>query len=72
GRRGSLGESTRKGEKRHLHPLFPELQRVDIHPDARIGEGVLLDHATGVVIGETTEVGNDVSILQNVMLRGTG
>ena len=45
---------------------------VDIHPGARIGRGVMLDHATGVVIGETAVVGNNVSILQSVTLGGTG
>lgn len=37
---------------------------VDIHPAARIGKGVLLDHGTGVVIGETAVIGNNVSLLQ--------
>ncbi|WOK95458.1 hypothetical protein Cni_G04165 [Canna indica] len=45
---------------------------VDIHPGATIGAGVLLDHATGVVIGETAVVGDDVSILHGVTLGGTG
>jgi serine O-acetyltransferase len=45
---------------------------VDIHPAARLGHGILLDHATGVVIGETAVVGNNVSILQSVTLGGTG
>ncbi len=45
---------------------------VDIHPAARLGHGIMLDHATGVVIGETAVVGNDVSILQSVTLGGTG
>ncbi|XP_042007826.1 serine acetyltransferase 1, chloroplastic-like [Salvia splendens] len=45
---------------------------VDIHPGARIGSGILLDHATGVVIGETAVIGNNVSILHNVTLGGTG
>ena len=45
---------------------------VDIHPAARIGRGILLDHATGVVIGETAVVGDDVSIMQSVTLGGTG
>lgn len=45
---------------------------VDIHPGAKIGKGVLLDHATGVVIGETAVVGNNVSILHHVTLGGTG
>jgi len=45
---------------------------VDIHPAAKIGRGILIDHATGVVIGETTVIGNNVSILQSVTLGGTG
>ncbi|WGO83651.1 serine O-acetyltransferase [Arsenophonus apicola] len=45
---------------------------VDIHPAARIGYGIMLDHATGIVIGETAVVENDVSILQSVTLGGTG
>lgn len=45
---------------------------VDIHPAARLGSGILLDHATGLVIGETAVVGNNVSILQSVTLGGTG
>lgn len=45
---------------------------VDIHPAATIGHGIMLDHATGIVIGETSIVGNDVSIMQAVTLGGTG
>ena len=45
---------------------------VDIHPAAKIGKGIMLDHATGIVIGETTVVEDDVSIMQNVTLGGTG
>lgn len=45
---------------------------VDIHPAAHIGCGILLDHATGVVIGETAAVGDNVSIMQSVTLGGTG
>ena len=45
---------------------------VDIHPAARLGRGLMLDHATGVVIGETAVVGDEVSILQGVTLGGTG
>lgn len=43
---------------------------VDIHPAATIGCGIMLDHATGIVIGETAVVENDVSILQSVTLGG--
>ncbi len=45
---------------------------VDIHPAADLGRGIMLDHATGLVIGETAVVGNNVSILQSVTLGGTG
>ncbi|EPS64366.1 hypothetical protein M569_10415, partial [Genlisea aurea] len=45
---------------------------VDIHPGARIGRGVMFDHATGVVIGETAVIGDNVAILHNVTLGGTG
>lgn len=45
---------------------------VDIHPAARIGEGIMLDHASGIVIGETVVIENDVSMLQGVTLGGTG
>lgn len=45
---------------------------VDIHPAAKMGSGILLDHATGLVIGETAVVGDNVSILQSVTLGGTG
>jgi serine O-acetyltransferase len=44
----------------------------DIHPAARIGRGIFLDHATGLVIGETAVVEDDVSMLQDVTLGGTG
>lgn len=45
---------------------------VDIHPAAVLGQGIMLDHATGIVIGETTVVEDDVSIMQSVTLGGTG
>jgi len=45
---------------------------VDIHPAAVIGSGVMLDHATGIVIGETAVVDDSVSIMQSVTLGGTG
>jgi serine O-acetyltransferase len=45
---------------------------VDIHPAARIGRGIMLDHATGIVIGETAEVGDMSSLLHGVTLGGSG
>ena len=56
----------------HVQSRVSELFAVDIHPAARIGRGIMVDHATGVVIGETAVVGNDVSILHSVTLGGTG
>ncbi len=45
---------------------------IEIHPGAKIGEGLFIDHGTGVVIGETTEIGDNVTIYQGVTLGGTG
>ena len=45
---------------------------IDIHPGAKIGRRVCIDHGTGIVIGETAEVGDDVMIYQGVTLGGTG
>ena len=45
---------------------------VDIHPGAMLGRRLFIDHATGVVIGETAIVGNDVTMYQGVTLGGTG
>ena len=45
---------------------------IEIHPGAKIGKGLLIDHGMGVVIGETTEIGDDVTIYQGVTLGGTG
>lgn len=49
-----------------------DLFAVDIHPAAQLGRGIMIDHATGVVIGETAVVGDDVSMLHGVTLGGTG
>ena len=48
------------------------LTSIEIHPGAKIGEGLFIDHGSGVVIGETAEVGNNVTIYQGVTLGGTG
>jgi serine O-acetyltransferase len=45
---------------------------IEIHPAARIGDGFFIDHGMGVVIGETAEIGNDVTLYQGVTLGGTG
>ncbi|MCE5972099.1 serine O-acetyltransferase [Sinirhodobacter sp. WL0062] len=49
-----------------------EIFGVDIHPAARIGKGVMIDHAHSIVIGETAVVGDNVSMLHSVTLGGTG
>jgi serine O-acetyltransferase len=56
----------------HLQSRVSERFGIDIHPAARIGQGVMIDHATSVVIGETAVVGDDVSLLHEVTLGGTG
>lgn len=55
-----------------LQNRISEAFGMDIHPAARIGRGIMIDHGTGVVIGETTVIEDDVSLLQNVTLGGTG
>lgn len=49
-----------------------EVFGVDIHPAAQIGKGVMFDHATGIVVGETAVIEDNVSIMQSVTLGGTG
>ncbi|MGB0743029.1 MAG: serine O-acetyltransferase, partial [Opitutales bacterium] len=56
----------------YLQSLIAETFSVDIHPAAEISCGILLDHATGFVAGETAVIEHDVSILHEVTLGGTG
>jgi serine O-acetyltransferase len=56
----------------YLQSVISEVFQVDIHPQVRVGKGIFLDHATGVVIGGTAVLEDDVSILQGVTLGGTG
>ncbi|GJQ11910.1 hypothetical protein GpartN1_g3701.t1 [Galdieria partita] len=67
-----LWEKGRKPLALYLQSLVSKSFAVDIHPAAKIGSSVFIDHATGVVIGETATVGNHVSMLHNVTLGGTG
>ncbi|MGL5447081.1 MAG: serine O-acetyltransferase EpsC, partial [Rhabdaerophilum sp.] len=55
-----------------LQSICSAALQVDIHPAAKFGKGIFLDHATGIVIGETAAVDDNVSILQGVTLGGTG
>jgi len=56
----------------YLQSKASEVFQVDIHPAVPIGKGIFIDHATGVVVGSTAVIEDDVSILQNVTLGGTG
>ena len=56
----------------YLQSRMSETFQVDIHPATRIGRAVFVDHGTGIVVGETAVVGDDVSMLQGVTLGGTG
>jgi len=56
----------------HLQNRISEIFGVDVHPAARIGCGIIIDHGTSVVIGETAVVDDNVSILHEVTLGGTG
>jgi serine O-acetyltransferase len=62
----------RHGIAAHLQNRISEAFAVDIHPAARIGAGILIDHGTSVVIGETAVVEDNVSMLHEVTLGGTG
>ena len=59
-----------------LARLVSQLSRfftgIEIHPGAKIGQGLFIDHGSGVVIGETAEIGNNVTLYQGVTLGGTG
>ena len=62
----------RKDFALYLQSRSSSVFQVDIHPAARIGRGIFLDHATGVVVGETAVIEDDVSMLHGVTLGGTG
>ena len=57
---------------RVISMLTRALTGIEIHPSARIGRGLFIDHGAGVVIGETADIGNDVTLYQGVTLGGTG
>ena len=62
----------RRGMALYLQNRASEVFQADIHPAAEIGKGIFIDHATGVVIGETAVVGDNVSMLHGVTLGGSG
>jgi len=67
-----LWDQDRRGLALYLQSKISEVFAVDIHPAAVIGKGILLDHGTGIVIGETCILDDNISILQGVTLGGTG
>ena len=67
-----LWQAGRKDFALYLQSLSSRVFQVDIHPAAKIGKGILFDHATGIVIGETAVVGDNCSMLHGVTLGGTG
>ena len=67
-----LWKQERLGLAYYLQSRISEKFAVDIHPAAKIGRGIMIDHATSVVVGETAVVEDNVSILHEVTLGGTG
>ena len=67
-----LWNQGRKEMSLYLQSIISQVFAVDIHPAARIGSGILFDHATSIVIGETAVIEDHVSILHEVTLGGTG
>jgi serine O-acetyltransferase len=67
-----LWETGRKDLSYFVQMRVSEVFGVDIHPAARVGKGIMIDHAHSIVIGETAVVGDNVSMLHSVTLGGTG
>lgn len=67
-----LWQHQRQDLARYLQSRTSEIFGIDIHPAAQVGRGILIDHATSIVIGETAVVGDNVSMLHEVTLGGTG
>ena len=68
----ALWKAGRKDFALYLQSRSSEAFQTDIHPAARIGKGIFLDHATGLVVGSTAVIDDDVSMLHGVTLGGTG
>ncbi|MCV6824100.1 MULTISPECIES: serine O-acetyltransferase [Halocynthiibacter] len=67
-----LWKKERHDMARFFQMRTSEMFGIDIHPAARVGKGIMMDHAHSIVIGSTSVVGDNVSILQSVTLGGTG
>ena len=68
----AMWKSGRQDFALYLQSRSSSVFQTDIHPAAKIGRGIFLDHATGLVVGSTALIEDDVSMLQNVTLGGTG
>jgi serine O-acetyltransferase len=67
-----LWSQGRKDFAYYLQSRSSAVFQCDIHPAAKVGRGIFLDHATGLVVGETARIGDNVSMLHDVTLGGTG
>jgi serine O-acetyltransferase len=67
-----LWQRNRKEFASYIHGAACEVHAIDIHPAAVFGDGILIDHATGLVVGETAKIGDNVSIFHGVTLGSTG
>jgi serine O-acetyltransferase len=68
----AMWKARRRDFALYLQSRSSEVFQTDIHPAARLGKGIFLDHATGLVVGSTAVIEDDVSMLQDVTLGGTG
>jgi serine O-acetyltransferase len=68
----ALWNAGRKDFALYLQSRSSQVFQVDINPAARIGKGIMLDHGTGFVVGETAVIGDNVSVMQGITLGGTG
>jgi serine O-acetyltransferase len=67
-----LWSQNRKDFAYYLQSRSSAVFQCDVHPAAKVGRGIFLDHATGLVVGETAVIGDNVSMLHDVTLGGTG
>lgn len=67
-----LWETGRKDFALYLQSRSSSVFQTDFHPASRVGQGIFIDHATGIVVGETAVIEDDVSLLHGVTLGGTG
>lgn len=67
-----LWQENRRSLAHYIQSRASELFAVDIHPAAQLGQRIIFDHGTGIVVGETAVIEDDVALLQNVTLGGTG